>query len=526
MMSSAQETVFALDCGATNWRIYRAEYVIDGHTARVIGEPQPSPLTSFVDRRLPAVILLKPDGTGLEGFGESVEQLLEDEKVRERVRDYFKPSIGVHLEKDPLPHQKRFTHSQALRYTSILLNAIITQLKQEKWRASPFDERIHFAFAYPIHWRYENDGQIFNEFKNMVLGCFDENLHNQIRFVGEPEGAIFSMQRQGLLSRERTGDKCSLIIDIGGSTTDLISGQVNSDTGQLDALSRYGDLHGGGLYDDELAKNIAEELDIPISGLIEDPSAFISLRVFARNLKESLSRQMLHPRESRRPPQRTVTLVLRNGEVYRRVIKLDEAKFCDICRYLISDFEYLVDTGIREMNLVDDQICQVVLVGGGSKLFTAINYLRERFGEDRVVLSDNPDEIVAYGTCLEYGRHIEKTKAAYRVESRTLPFERRREEPLLNWELQAAQDHVYSLRPTATTIGRKRENDVWLKDNQVSRFHAEIREIAGKFAIIDLDSSNGTRLNGDRIVSNKPHPLTEGDEIKIGNSTLILRRND
>ena len=82
MSSPEHFTLFAIDCGATNWRLYRSEYRSDGSGVQMLGEPQPASLTSFIDRRLPAVICLNPQGTQLESYGDVAQQQLEDEKNR------------------------------------------------------------------------------------------------------------------------------------------------------------------------------------------------------------------------------------------------------------------------------------------------------------------------------------------------------------------------------------------------------------------------------------------------------------
>ncbi len=50
----------------------------------------------------------------------------------------------------------------------------------------------------------------------------------------------------------------------------------------------------------------------------------------------------------------------------------------------------------------------------------------------------------------------------------------------------------------------------------VSRVHAAIERSEDTLTIIDMGSSNGTFLNGQRLVSNQPRVLRDGDEIRFG----------
>jgi pSer/pThr/pTyr-binding forkhead associated (FHA) protein len=68
-----------------------------------------------------------------------------------------------------------------------------------------------------------------------------------------------------------------------------------------------------------------------------------------------------------------------------------------------------------------------------------------------------------------------------------------------------------------TTIGRSRDNSIHLADERVSRRHARIDLEQGTFVINDLDSANGTFVNGQRI---QRHRLRSGDEIRIGDTRL------
>lgn len=75
-----------------------------------------------------------------------------------------------------------------------------------------------------------------------------------------------------------------------------------------------------------------------------------------------------------------------------------------------------------------------------------------------------------------------------------------------------------------TTIGRQSGNNLILADQQVSREHAQIQCSGEVCEISDLGSANGTRLNGKKLVSHIPVPLTHNDKIKIGGFELIVER--
>ncbi len=513
-------TVFGIDCGATNWRLYRATYQSGEGKLVLSGEPQPSPLTSFGDRKLPAILVLNPAGDGLEMMGEPALQQLEDEAVRGRIREYFKPCIGSYLTNRPLAHQQRYTHAQALEYTRLLLQAVVEQIQREKWRAGEFDERIHFCFTYPVHWKYERDGAILDDFVRIVQSCFPEEIHEQIEFLPEPEGAILSLQRQGLNSTTGT----TMIFDVGGSTTDIVAGVVDPETGRLKYSGHYGEPFGGGLYDAELAKFISDELHIPASALVDDPSSMIALRTFAQRLKESLSRQILQGGAVTHPPQRTITLVLRNGQVFRKLIRLDETTFLETTRHLQLDFEKLVENSLQAIGLEKEGIGQVVLVGGGSQLFTIVRTLTGLFGS-RVTLADNPDEIVVRGACLQYA-------VPFTVKEHSIllpPQQPANKNNQLEAEPQSAgwwlvsEQMEFPLRMSGITrLGRARTNDFQLEGVRVSRFHAEIAHSSEGYFLVDKGSTNGTFLNEERLTAEKLHSLRVGDRVRFGDVHFII----
>lgn len=67
------------------------------------------------------------------------------------------------------------------------------------------------------------------------------------------------------------------------------------------------------------------------------------------------------------------------------------------------------------------------------------------------------------------------------------------------------------------TIGRSPDNDIALNDKAVSGHHAVVITILQDSFLEDLDSTNGTQVNGKQVAK---HPLSNGDVISIGRNTL------
>jgi pSer/pThr/pTyr-binding forkhead associated (FHA) protein len=72
-------------------------------------------------------------------------------------------------------------------------------------------------------------------------------------------------------------------------------------------------------------------------------------------------------------------------------------------------------------------------------------------------------------------------------------------------------DHI--IRDEMITIGRMKGNTIALDDSSVSISHAKITRSNGEFFVKDLNSTNGTMLNGQSIVEAR---LRDGDQIKFG----------
>ena len=85
----------------------------------------------------------------------------------------------------------------------------------------------------------------------------------------------------------------------------------------------------------------------------------------------------------------------------------------------------------------------------------------------------------------------------------------------------AAPGRRFSLS-ASTTIGFSRGSDIFLNDKFVSSTHARIVRTSGQYVLHDLESTNGTRVNKQKLISKIPHRLTRGDVIQIGDTNLVF----
>ena len=74
----------------------------------------------------------------------------------------------------------------------------------------------------------------------------------------------------------------------------------------------------------------------------------------------------------------------------------------------------------------------------------------------------------------------------------------------------------------ALFVGRSSENEIQMKDKAVSRRHLKIQRRGQSFFITDLNSRNGTYVNGERITSGVEHEIVEGEAITVGMSVVCI----
>jgi pSer/pThr/pTyr-binding forkhead associated (FHA) protein len=82
---------------------------------------------------------------------------------------------------------------------------------------------------------------------------------------------------------------------------------------------------------------------------------------------------------------------------------------------------------------------------------------------------------------------------------------------------------VFPLKQAVINIGRRLDNMVVVDDPRVSRNHAQLRAIKGRFVVFDLNSTGGTFVNGQRANQSVLYP---GDVISLAGVTLIFGQDN
>jgi pSer/pThr/pTyr-binding forkhead associated (FHA) protein len=83
----------------------------------------------------------------------------------------------------------------------------------------------------------------------------------------------------------------------------------------------------------------------------------------------------------------------------------------------------------------------------------------------------------------------------------------------------ADRGRTFAEVPTPLTIGREEGNSIQLNDERISRFHLKIQEDQQKIVLTDLQSTNGTKVNGENV---QLWVLRPGDVVALGRTVLVF----
>ncbi len=80
-------------------------------------------------------------------------------------------------------------------------------------------------------------------------------------------------------------------------------------------------------------------------------------------------------------------------------------------------------------------------------------------------------------------------------------------------------NQIYELSKDVITLGRDITNDIVINDPEVSRHHCRLTRGGGGYTLEDLGSTNGTFVNGQRLMGARP--LSGGDQVGLGETVTL-----
>lgn len=210
------------------------------------------------------------------------------------------------------------------------------------------------------------------------------------RIINEPTAAALAYH----MDKGKSGKIA--IFDLGGGTFDVSILEVGD--GVVEVLATNGDTHlGGDDFDDMLINHLADTFQKESGGvdLRQDKMALQRLKEAAENAKKSLSQTT-----STQVSLPFITMV--NGQPKHLNATISRATFEQITKPLIERCRVPCQSCLKDAKLSINDIDEVVLVGGSTRMPSAQAVAKEIFGK-QPKQDVNPDEVVAIGAAVQGG---------------------------------------------------------------------------------------------------------------------------
>jgi len=273
------------------------------------------------------------------------------------------------------------TDGKAATYTPEQISAMILQKMKEDAEAHLGGKVTKAVITVPA---YFNDAQRqATKDAGKIAGL------EVMRIINEPTAASLAY---GL---DKEDDQTILVYDLGGGTFDVSVLEIGD--GVFDVLSTDGDTQlGGDDFDQRVIDWLADEFrkDTGID-LSSDPSAMQRLKDAAEAAKKELSSRM----------ETTINLPYLTADAAgpkHLEKKLSRAKFEGMIDDLLQRTIRTVDGALREAKKTSDDIDQVVLVGGSTRIPKVQELISSRI-PGKINREINPDEVVAAGAAIQAG---------------------------------------------------------------------------------------------------------------------------
>ncbi|KAJ6127201.1 Endoplasmic reticulum chaperone BiP [Penicillium sp. IBT 18751x] len=283
------------------------------------------------------------------------------------------------VNKDGKPHVKVEVNKSPKTFTPEEVSAMILGKMKEIAESYLGKSVTHAVVTVPA---YFNDAQRqATKDAGIIAGL------NVLRVVNEPTAAAIAY---GL---DKTGDERQVIVyDLGGGTFDV--SLLSIDNGVFEVLATAGDTHlGGEDFDhrvmDYFVKQYNKKNNVDVS---KDLKAMGKLKREVEKAKRTLSSQM---------STRIEIEAFHNGEDFSET--LTRAKFEELNMDLFKKTLKPVEQVLKDAKVKKDEVDDIVLVGGSTRIPKVQALLEEFFGGKKASKGINPDEAVAFGAAVQGG---------------------------------------------------------------------------------------------------------------------------
>ena len=373
--------IIGIDLGTTNSVVS----VVEGGTATVIPTAEGS-------RLLPSVVAFNKNGERMVGIPAKRQAVVNSENTISSIKRFMGRRFDeVSAERDMVPFKVVDGPAGDARvhipinnktYTPQEISAMILEkLKAdaEAYLGQPVTKAVITVPAY------------FNDSQRQATKDAGKIAGLEVmRIINEPTASALAY---GL---DKQKSEIILVFDLGGGTFDVSLLEVGE--GVIEVKSTNGDTHLGGDDWDEVIVNWAADEFKKDQGidLRKDRQALQRLREAAEKAKIELSSVM--------ETEINLPYVTADADGPKHLLlKLNRAKFEQMTAHLVERAKGPFQDAIKDANLKVDQINEVVLVGGATRMPMIQDLVRDLTGGKEPNKGVNPDEVVSLGAAIQGG---------------------------------------------------------------------------------------------------------------------------
>ena len=373
--------IIGIDLGTTNSVVS----VVEGGTANVIPTAEGS-------RLLPSVVAFNKNGERLVGIPAKRQAVVNSENTVSSIKRFMGRRYDeVKSEREMVPYEVVEGPSGDARVHIPIVNKTYTPQEISAMILEKLKADAEAYLGEPVKKAVITVPAYFNDSQRQATKDAGKIAGLEVmRIINEPTASALAY---GLDKKE---SEVILVFDLGGGTFDVSLLEVGD--GVIEVRATNGDTHLGGDDWDEVIVNWAADEFKKEQGidLREDRQALQRLREAAEKAKIELSSVM--------ETEINLPYVTADASGPKHLLlKLNRAKFEQMTAHLVERARKPFTAAIKDADMTVDQIDEVVLVGGATRMPMIQNLVRDLTGGKEPNKGVNPDEVVSVGAAIQGG---------------------------------------------------------------------------------------------------------------------------